>query len=157
MRREFFQKLLEEMNKNDQIYAISIDLGYGGFDAIQHYHPKRFINTGAAEQGAFDMACGLALSGKIPFIYTITPFIYRGFETLRTYINHDKLNVKIVGSGRDKDYAHDGFSHYAGDDKKIMKTMSNIKMCHPDSVDEMKDIVDKMIIDDNPYYLNLKR
>lgn len=158
MRREFFQHLYKKMEEDERIYAIAIDLGYGGFDMIQHRFEKRFVNTGAAEQAALDMACGLAIKGKIPLVYSITPFLlYRGFETIRTYINHEKLNVKLIGSGRNKDYAHDGFSHNGSDDRKIMKTMGNIKMCHPEDVEGMKSVVDQMIVDDNPYYLNLKR
>lgn len=158
MRRDFFAYLYTLMGKNENIYAVSIDLGYGGFDMIRQRYESRFINTGASEQAALDMACGLAISGKIPFVYSITPFLlYRGFETIRTYINHEKLNVKLVGSGRGKDYAHDGFSHYATDDRKIMKTMGNIKMRHPKDSKEMISVVDRMIVEDCPYYLNLRR
>jgi len=146
------------MNEDDRIYAIAIDLGYGGFDLIAQHHEKRFINTGAAEQAALDMACGLAIDGKIPFVYSITPFLlYRGFETIRTYINHEKLNVKLIGSGRDGDYKHDGFSHFAGDDDMFIKNFENVKSFWPDDAEEMKRIVDQMIDDENPYYLNLKR
>ena len=158
MRRDFFAYLYTLMEKNENIYAVSIDLGYGGFDMIRQRYESRFINTGASEQAALDMACGLAISGKIPFVYSITPFLlYRGFETIRTYINHEKLNVKLIGSGRGKDYAHDGFSHDATDDKKIMKTMGNIKMRHPKNSKDMISVVDQMIVDDCPYYLNLKK
>lgn len=158
MRRDFFAYLYKLMGKNENIYAVSIDLGYGGFDMIQKRYESRFINTGASEQAALDMACGLAISGKIPFVYSITPFLlYRGFETIRTYINHEKLNVKLIGSGRGKDYAHDGFSHHATDDKRIIKTMKNIKSYWPNDSKEMRGIVDCMIDDECPYYLNLKR
>jgi len=57
------------MSKNEDIWVISIDLGYGGFDSIQRCYERRFINTGAAEQSALDIACGLSLEGKIPFVY----------------------------------------------------------------------------------------
>jgi len=65
--------------------------------------------------------------------------------------------VKLIGSGRDDDYGHDGFSHYAGDDDIFINNFENIKSFWPDDIKEMKRIVDQMIDDESPYYLNLKR
>src|SRR5690242_17443014 len=112
MRRELFVYLYELMKQNPKIWAITGDLGYIGFDKIRDEFPDRFINTGAAEVAMMDIAIGLALGGVVPVVYSITPFLlYRPFESLRTYINHEKIPVVMIGSGRDSDYEHDGFSH----------------------------------------------
>lgn len=158
MRREFFVYLYDLMKENPNIWAITGDLGYGGFDRIRQDFPERFLNVGASEQSMMGIACGLALEGKIPFVYSITPFLlYRPFETLRTYIDHEKLNVKLIGSGRDSDYEHDGFSHYAGDDKVFMKGFKNIQSCWPEYTEDLPEILHTMIKYNKPYYLNLKR
>jgi transketolase len=157
MRREFFVKLYNEMHKNSNIIAVTADLGYGGFNKIQENLPKQFVNVGAAEQTALDLAVGLAQAGKIPFVYTITPFYYRGFETIRTYINHESIPVKLIGSGRDSDYEHDGFSHYAGDDRQLFFPFDNITCFWPTSIEEMEKRVDEMIEEPKAYYLNLRR
>lgn len=158
MRREFFVYLYNKMIENDNIVAITADLGYGGFDKIEKSFHNRFYNVGAAEQTMLDTAVGLAQDGKIPFVYSITPFLlFRGFETIRTYINHENIPVKLVGSGRDDDYKHDGFSHFAGDDRAVMFNMENIVSFWPDTTEEMKKRVDEMIDIDRPYYLNLRR
>src|SRR5690606_18557798 len=103
-------------------------------------------------------ACGLAREGKKVFCYSITPFLlYRPFEVIRTYINHESIPVCLVGSGRDKDYAHDGFSHDASDDKKFMKQFKNIQCEWPNSIEEMKLCVDDYLSSALPYYINLKR
>ena len=67
--------------KNDgNIYLLTGDLGYGLWDEIKKEFPDRYINTGAAEQALIDIAVGLALDGKIPFVYSITTFLlYRPF------------------------------------------------------------------------------
>lgn len=146
------------MAKDSRIWAITGDLGYGGFDKIRQDFPDRFINTGAAEQSMMGIACGLAISGKIPFVYSITPFLlFRPAETIRTYINHEKLNVKLIGSGRGSDYEHDGFSHYAGDDKDFMKPFTQIQSCWPESAEDIPRIMELMLKYNKPYYLNLKR
>jgi transketolase len=100
----------------------------------------------------------MALNGKIPFVYSITTFLlYRPFETIRNYINHEKIPVKLIGGGRDRDYSHDGFSHWAEEDKKVLKIFNNIKALWPENKEKIPGIVDKMVKDNNPWYLNLKR
>ena len=158
MRREFADLLLEEMMFNKDIYLLCGDLGYKVFDAHFASFPDRVINCGASEQMMLDVAVGLAQSGKIPFVYSITPFLlYRGFETLRTYINHESINVKLIGSGRDQDYEIDGFSHDASDVKTILSTLPNIVQFFPEKKEELKDIIKEMIINNKPSFLSLRR
>lgn len=159
MRKDFFVLLYDLMKENPNIWALTGDLGYGGFDKIREDFPDRFVNTGAAEQSLLQIACGLALEGKIPFVYSITPFLlYRPFEVLRTYINHESIPVIMIGSGRDSDYLHDGFSHFAGDDKEVMSLFKNIISKWPKDSTEMKLWV-KFAIDNrkSATYINLSR
>lgn len=158
MRPTFFKELYKQMTLNDNIWALTGDLGYIGFDEIRDNYPKRFINCGAAETAMMDIAVGLAYDGKIPFVYSITPFLlYRPFEVLRTYINHEKLNVKLVGSGRDKDYIHDGISHWSEDAKQILDCLPNIVQYWPQDKSEIPDLVKKMVEVNQPQFISLKR
>ena len=128
MRRCFADILHQHMACNKDIWVITADLGYKMWDMIRDDYPQRFINAGASEQAMMGMAVGLALEGKIPVVYSITPFLlYRSFETLRNYVNHERIPVKLIGSGRGRDYAHDGFSHWAEEDRDIFKILSNIE------------------------------
>jgi transketolase len=145
------------MKTNPNVWALTGDLGMGGFDKIRDEFPDRFLNCGAAEQAMLDIAVGLAYEGKIPFCYTITPFFYRSFETIRTYIDHEKLNVKLIGSGRDKDYAHDGFSHDASDIPQFFNQFKHIQSVYPEKVEDLPDILKTMVMHDKPYFLSLTR
>jgi transketolase len=158
MRGWFAYELYNQMAKDERIWLIVGDLGYKAFDYIRRDFPERFLNCGAAEQAMTGIATGMALNGKIPFVYSITTFLlYRPFETIRNYINHEKIPVKLIGSGRDKDYIHDGFSHWAEEDRKVLKIFNKIKALWPENKEEIPQIIDKMIKDNNPWYLNLKR
>jgi transketolase len=158
MRGWFAYELYKQMVKDERIWLIVGDLGYKAFDYIRRDFPERFINCGAAEQAMTGIAVGIALNGKIPIVYSITTFLlYRPFETVRNYINYEKIPVKLIGGGRDKDYLHDGISHWAEEDRKVMKIFGNIKTLWPENKEEIPQIVDKMINDQNPWYLNLKR
>ena len=86
MRKHFASLLHEEMSKNKDIYLITGDLGYGLWDKIRDDYPDRFFNVGSSEMAMMGMGIGLAMEGKIPFVYSITPFaIYRPFEMIRNY------------------------------------------------------------------------
>lgn len=161
MRNDVFPILYSLMQNDTDIVVLTGDLGYLGFDKIRDDFPDRFYNVGAAEQTMLDMAVGLALSGKKPVCYSITPFLlYRGFETIRTYIDHENIPVTLLGSGRDKDYIHDGFSHYAGDDVIFLGGFKNLKSYWPKDTQEMKDILAQTLQQNEycaPTYINLKK
>jgi len=104
------------------------------------------------------MAAGFAMEGKVPVVYSITPFLlYRPFEFVRNYVDHEKIPVKLIGGGRDRDYGYLGFSHWAEEDREIMSNFKNIKTVHPSNVGKMhadfKYVLDKK----TPLYMNLKR
>jgi transketolase len=158
MRKNFAELLYNEMQVNKDIYLITGDLGYGLWDKIRDTFPDRFFNVGSSEMAMMGMAIGLAMEGKIPFVYSITPFaIYRPFEMIRNYLDHEKIPVNIVGGGRDKDYGYLGFSHWAEDDKKIMQSFDNLRIMHPLNVDELQLNFNEIINTRNPTYLNLKK
>ena len=158
MRGWFAYELHSQMLKNPKVWLVTGDLGFGMFDKIKRDFPERFINVGAAEQAMIGVSIGMAYEGIIPVTYSITPFLlYRPFETIRNYINHEKIPVKLIGSGRDKDYAHDGISHWAEEDRKIIRIFKNIKAKWPEKMEEISSLLDDMIKSDKPWYVNLRR
>lgn len=158
MRGWFAYELYQHMVKDPDIWLVTADLGYGMFDHIRDDFPERFINTGAAEQAAMGIATGLAMEGKKPFIYSITTFLLsRPFETIRNYVNHEKVPVRLVGGGRDRDYAHDGFSHWSEDADDILGLFKNIQKLCPKEKEDIPHMVKMMVNEDRPWYINLRR
>ena len=158
MKRAFFDAIMPLMEKNKDIYFISAGLGWPRTDELKEKFPKRYIQAEAAEQTALDISVGLSYSGKIPFIYTITPFFYRGWETIRTYINHESLSVKLIGAGRGTDYSmHDGYSHDACDFGDFLDHFGNITQYWPKEKKELGWILDDMLANDKPCFLSLRR
>ena len=156
MRKQFAEYLHSEMSVNEDIYLLTGDLGYGLWDRIKIDYPDRFINTLSSEQLMLGMACGLAMEGKIPVVYSITPFVlYRPFEWIRNYLDHEQVPVKLVGGGRDKDYGYLGFSHWAEEDKDIMSNFKNIVSLKPKELN--KDVFKSFLYNKQASYINLKR
>ena len=150
--------LFDLMATNSDIVVLTGDLGFGLFNKIRDMYPKRFFNVGASEQSLVDIAVGLAMSGKIPVIYSITPFLLRrAYEGIKLYVDEERIPVIIVGGGRNKDYLHDGASHWCEEDKDLMKIMKNIKTYWPSTKEEVPRMLDKIIKSKKPSYLNLTR
>jgi len=158
MRRLFAELLHKEMKKNEDIHLITGDLGYGLWDKIRDDFPTRFHNVGSSEMVMMGMSIGLAMEGKIPYVYSITPFaIYRPFEMIRNYLDHEGIPVNIIGGGRDKEYGYLGFSHWSHDDKRIMGVFDNVKSYHPETDEELADSFKYTLQKRTPIYINLKR
>jgi transketolase len=157
-RGQFGYELYKAMAVNERIILLTGDLGFGIFDAHKEDFKDRYYNVGASEQALMGIAVGLALEGKIPFVYSITNFLlYRAFETIRNYINHEKIPVKLCGSGRDKSYEHDGFSHWSEDAKDVLKVLPNIKTYWPDTIEEVIPMMKEIIENDKPTFISLKK
>jgi len=156
MRKEFASMLHSEMSQNENIILLTGDLGYGMWDKIKIDYPDRFYNTLSAEQLMLGTAIGIAMEGRIPIVYSITPFaIYRPFELIRNYLNHENIPVKIVGGGRDKEYGYLGFSHWAEEDIDILSNFKNLALFKPKEF--TNEIFNDFIYNNKPSYLNLSR
>ena len=155
-RQRFTELLTEEMRQNENIILLVGDVGYKVFDHLREEYPDRVINPGAAEQLMIGMAAGLAMDGKIPVCYSITPFVlYRPFEFIRNYVNHENLPVKLVGSGRNDDYGLCGPSDFAWEDLDVMKALPNIDIHYPTFPEEID--IKRFLYSESPAYINLQR
>jgi transketolase len=158
MRKECVGLLANSMAQDSSIRVITADLGFGVLDQIRSAFPDRFYNVGAAEHLMIGVAVGMANEGLKPVCYSMSSFLlYRPFEMLRNYVNYENVPVKLIGSGRDKDYSHDGVSHWAHDDETVLQALPNIGCFKPGSIAELENIWAKFINSSSPEYLNLTR
>lgn len=157
MRGWFAYELYQHMKKNKDIWLLVGDLGYKVFDAHFEDFPERTINCSAAEQAMMGIGVGLAMEGKIPIVYSITPFLlYRPFETIRLYLNHEQIPVHLAGSGRDKDYEIDGYSHDASDIYGLFENY-NLNPAFPETKEEIPELMNWFLYTKAPTFLSLKR
>lgn len=158
VRKKFTQLLYDEMTLDDRIVLVVGDLGWKHFDQLRLTYPDRFINVGAAEQLMVGASVGMALQGKIPVAYSMTPFtIYRPFEFIRNHLERDQVPVKLVGAGRDYDYDWLGWSHWAHDDREHLSGFKNIVKQWPEEDTMTLELFREFIYSDKPCYMNLSR
>ena len=70
-------------------------------------------------------------------------------------MDHEKIPVKLIGGGRNKDYGYLGFSHWAEKDIDILSNLKNIHLYKPNQLNYK--IFNNFIYNKQPSYLNLKR
>jgi len=154
----FANELYEQMKENKNIVLITGDLGFKMLDKIKEDFPDRFFNVGASEQAMIGIAVGMSYEGKIPVVYSITNFLlFRPFEFIRNYIDKENLHIILAGGGRDKNYKHDGFTHWSEDAKQVLKCFKNIKQLWPESYEEAAIALDQGLEEKSPLFISLTR
>ena len=156
MRTEFINKLVELAKKDDRIWLITPDLGFGVLEPFEAEFPRRFINAGIAEQNAVGMAAGLAASGKIVYVYSIAPFVYaRPFEQVRVDVAYQELPVKLIGVGGGLAYGFLGATHHSTEDLAVMRALPNMTVMAPGSINEAIGAAEISAKHKGPMYIRL--
>lgn len=156
MRNAFIETLEKEVKANPNIIVLTGDLGYTVFDQFKIRYPKQFINMGVAEANMMGVAAGLALSGKIPFVYSIAPFVcLRPYEQIRNDVCMHNANVKIIGVGGGLAYSNAGPTHHVNEDIAVMRVLPNMTVICPSDPIEVRLAVKGMIRYKGPVYLRL--
>jgi transketolase len=152
----FAAELYRQMEANENVWLLVGDLGYKMFDDIRDKFPDRFVNCGASEQAMLGMAVGLALEGKVPWVYTISSFMLRAAETIALYLHGEQVPVKLIGAGRGRDYNHDGPSHDGTLAEGFLKGL-NIVQFYPETKEDVPGMVKEMLANNKPSFISLRR
>lgn len=158
MRTMFVNTILEQAQTDERIYVVTPDLGYSVLEPFEHKFPDRFLNVGIAEQNAIGIAAGLALSGKIVYVYSIIPFITaRCYEQIKMDCAYMNANVRIVGVGAGFTYGAAGASHHATEDIAIMRSVPNMSVLAPGCPNEVRSLIKYSFKHNGPMYVRLAK
>lgn len=158
MRNLFVKTLVEAARNDDRIWLITPDLGFAVLEPFQEEFPERFLNVGIAEQNAVGIAAGLALNGKIPYVYSIMPFVTsRPYEQVKVDCAYMNTNVRLVGVGAGFAYGPAGATHHSLDDLNIMRGLPNMSVVAPGSLNEAEELIRYSVCHQGPMYIRLNR
>jgi transketolase len=156
MRTAFIQSLCALAEADERIWLLCGDLGYSVLEPFARTFPDRFINAGVAEQNMTGVATGLALSGKVVFIYSIANFpVMRCLEQVRNDVCYHNANVKIVAVGGGLSYGAAGYSHFAVEDLAVMRSLPNMTVVAPGDPVEVRLATAAIVDHHGPCYLRL--
>ena len=158
MRTTFIKTLTQLAQQDERIVLVIADLGFSVVEGFAEEFPDRFVNVGIAEANAVSVAAGLALSGKIPYVYSIAPFVtMRAFEQVRVDCAYMNTNVRLVGVGGGVAYGPAGATHHAIEDLAIMRALPNMTVLAPGDPWETKHLVEQSVSVNGPVYIRLSK
>ena len=135
-------KLYEIMGKCDNVIAITPSTPYAsGLDACLEDFPVRMIDVGMAEQHALGMATGLALSGKMPFVFYQSTFMQRAFDQIIHDVCFMSLPITIFAV-RSGFAGLDSPTHHGIYDISYLRALPNIKIFYPGHSSDLEEIME---------------
>lgn len=158
MRNTFVKTLVKLAEEDERIFVITPDLGFSVLEEFEEKFPHRFLNVGIAESNAISIASGLALSGKIVYVYSIIPFVtMRPFEQIRVDVAYMNTNVRLIGVGAGVTYGPAGATHHSIEDIAIMRALPNMTVFSPSDPFEVEEVTKASINYQGPIYFRLAK
>lgn len=141
MRKQFVKTVEEILAKDKRVVLFLGDIGVFGFKKSFELYPNRTFNIGILEQATISVASGLSMTGLIPIIHSIAPFITeRCFEQIKDDFGYQKLGGNIVSVGASYDYAALGCTHHCPADVNILMNIPDLQIIVPGSADEFDNL-----------------
>jgi len=114
--------------------------------------------VGIAEPCMVDVAVGLALGGKIPFVNAFACLLsLRALEQIRTCVCYARTNVKIAASYAGISDFKDGATHYSITDLATLRALPGMTVIVPADAAEAAAWVPVVAEFDGPVYLRISR
>ena len=158
MRKTCLDMVYELAKRDDRIFFLGSDLGFGTLKDFREEIPDRFLMEGIGEANIIGMAAGLAMEGKIPYVNTIATFITRRcFEQIALDLCLHNLNVRLIGNGGGMVYAPLGPTHLATEDIAILRALPNMTIVAPADADEMRRLMPLTVDHRGPLYIRLAK
>ncbi len=151
--------VVELGEKDERIAVLCADLTESTrSNLFREKFPERFIEMGVAEQNMANVAVGLSLQGKIPFIATYAVFSPgRNWDQIRISSCYNKANVKFIGAHAGISVGPDGGTHQALEDIALTRVLPNMTVFVPCDSEEARKAVHAAAQINGPVYIRLGR
>lgn len=155
----FGQGLVELGEENPDVVVLCADLADSTRAAkFQQRFPERFIQTGIQEQNMANVAVGLALCGKIPFVSTYAVFCPgRNWDQVRISGCYNNANVKYAGAHTGISVGPDGATHQAMEDIALTRVLPRMTVLVPCDAEETRKVVHAAAAIRGPVYFRFAR
>ncbi|MFC1561810.1 transketolase family protein [candidate division KSB1 bacterium] len=129
----FGHGLVDAGTKNKDVVVLVGDLtGSTNVNFFKEKFPDRFYQIGIAEQNMMNIAAGLSIAGKIPYLATYGAFAaLRSADQMRITVAYTDLNVNIGGAHGGISVGPDGATHQVMEEISIVRSIPNMQLCVP--------------------------
>ena len=127
-------------------------------DGFAKEFPDRFFQCGIAEANMINVAAGLSLNGKIPFVGTFAAFAAgRVYDQVRMAVAYSETNVKIAASHAGITLGEDGATHQILEDIGLMRMLPGMTVIVPCDFNQTKNATIAAAKWNGPVYLRFGR
>lgn len=156
MQKAYLTALYDLLKRDRNAVYLLSDSGTDYDNLLFREFPNQCYNLGICEQHQVAVAAGMAICGKIPFIYTTGAFLaYRAYEFIRNDVCVQNLNVKIIGMGSGLSWSTLGNSHHTTEDIAALRALPNLTLLSPASPIEMRAALDASYQLMGPVYIRM--
>jgi 1-deoxy-D-xylulose-5-phosphate synthase len=138
--KAFGDAAIECAEADPAIVAITAAMPDGtGLDRFNKAFPKRYFDTGIAEQHAVTFAAGMAAHGLKPFCAIYSTFLQRGFDQVLHDVCIQNLPVRFF-LDRAGLVGDDGPTHHGAFDISFLSLIPNIVLLAPRDTTELREM-----------------
>ncbi len=142
-------------DSDPRVLTLSADLS-SPLAEFRDRHPDRYIELGIAETNSVSVAAGLAASGFVPYIFSMSPFgVLKCAEQLRTDVAYNHLPVRLVGRLSGLAMGFFGTSHHAVEDIAVARSITNMTVVAPADASAVVGLLRSTADLDGPVYLRI--
>lgn len=155
--RRMMQKCIRDfISSNSHSALLLVDIGAWPFHDLLEKYPKRAKNIGIFEPGTISLAAGLSLSGIIPIVYGISPFIaQRSLEQIKLDFAYQKTGGNFLVTGASYDFSALGYSHYCPEDVITLSTIPGVEIVTPGTPSQFETLWKDCHANSNPTYFRM--
>jgi len=125
-------------------------------EAFAAEKPHRFFEMFIAEQNMVEVALGMSLQGKLPFVSTFAAFFSRAFDQIRIS-QYSRANIKFVGSHAGVSIGEDGPSQMGLEDIALFRSIHGSTVLQPCDAVSIERLVETAMTCDGIVYLRTLR
>jgi transketolase len=142
VRTAFVETLMELAEEDERVFLLTADLGWSVLERFASRYPRRFLNVGVAEANMIGVATGLAMTGFVPWVYSIATFAsMRCYEQTRNGPLLNAQPIRIVGIGGGYAYGHGGPTHHALEDLTLARLQPGLAAIAPADPTQMRSVM----------------
>ncbi|HOK56557.1 MAG TPA: 1-deoxy-D-xylulose-5-phosphate synthase [bacterium] len=154
---KFVGEILEKLAEKNNFFVITAAMEKGlGLENFARNYQDRFFDVGIAESNAVIIASGIAKSGMNVFVAIYSTFLQRTYDQIFHDICLQNLPV-IFLVDRAGIVGEDGPTHHGIFDISFLRTIPNLKIYAPYSLETLKETIENSIYQKMPTFIRYPR
>lgn len=146
------------MRDDENIFFLMGDTGFNLVEPLFNEFPDRTMNVGVAEQNLIGIAAGLSNVGFKPVCYAISNFlVHRCLEQIRNDLCLHDYPATLVGTSSGLDNGALWATHYIIDDIACLKSLPNVTIYSPSSIESINKISEEAMKLPHPSYIRITK